>query len=293
MHQPRRGGPLPPRSPRTSAPAAARCSPPACLLQTRCRDICSGSDGRACCWASAWTWQKSRSRLRTQHRPQPGPGSPAPAARPRPARAPRRPIQHKGRGERHATHARCIGALPHVPKEPGRPAPGSGAVNQCQHSWLSQGTAGPSSPRSKHGHQPRRCAPSSASASTDILKKMLPLGYGSDPAAGGGGGCTPSLPWHTRRARGLFLRAMATKQRRPLPALPPHKGRQRLIPQPGTESSSAHSAWPPLRQRHRCSLCSPAPPGSEAPRRVMVPASWRARAEPPQSGRALSFNLLP
>lgn len=85
-------------------------------------------------------------------------------------------------------------ALLHVPEEPGRLAPANGAVNQCKHSELSQGTAGPSSLQSKHEHQPRHCTPSSASTTTDTLKKMLSLGYRSNPTAEGGGGLTRSLP---------------------------------------------------------------------------------------------------
>lgn len=74
-------------------------------------------------------------------------------------------------------------ALLHVPEAPARLAPASGAASQCKHSGLSQGTAGPSSLLSKHQHQPRHCTPSSASTTTDTLKKMLSLGYRSNPAA--------------------------------------------------------------------------------------------------------------
>lgn len=85
------------------------------------------------------------------------------------------------------------------------------------------------------------------------------------------------------RPRRVFLRAKATKQHQPLPALPPHKRLQCLSSHPCTETNSAHSAWPPLSQRPwvqsllSCTAWQQIPWEAHGPQRAAEP-----HTEPPQ-----------
>jgi len=140
-------------------------------------------------------------------------------------------------------------ALPHVPEEPGQPAVASGAVNPCEHSYLSPGAAGPSSLQSKTNisqdsvPQALRPPPQTRSGKRfpSAVEAILQQEQGSHTAYPG-------------RPCGLFHSVKVTKQHQPLPALSPRKRLQCSSSHPCTETKPAHFAQPPLCQGHWCHL---------------------------------------